>query len=99
MATKVDLSLLKKLTEELEQGLNAAEEKRAAGSSSHNLEYLVELSKAMGLASSIAFESAALMQDIRVLISQGQGPSKEDAIAKLLGSLSGGGLGGLPGAN
>ncbi len=92
---KVDLSLLKKLVDELENSLAAAELMKT--DSIDNKDYIVEMSKCSGLASGIMSESTCLVGDIHgcIMSVQGQPMPKDDALAKLLGAIKGG----LPGTN
>lgn len=95
MAGKIDLDLLKRLVTELENDLNAAEEKRVAATDKKG--YVIALSKCTGLAAGIAAEASALIGDMKQVMAQSYGPSKEDSLAKLLDVL--GNPGGVPGSN
>lgn len=83
---KVDLELLKNLVSELEVIVTAAE---ASKEEKGVKPYVVEMSKAVGLATSTMLEATALIADIQTAIGQAQGPapSKEDPLAKLFGKL------------
>ncbi len=87
---KVDLTLLKKLVGELEISLQAAEEEKV--DQDHN-EYVVEMSKAAGLAAGVMQESSLLIMDIHGLIygSTTNASTKNDLLDKILGPLKGGG--------
>ena len=87
---KVDLDLLKKLVSELEASLTAAEGIKER--KDNVKDYIVELSKAQGLAAGVMKESSLLIMDIQALVSSVQAPSsKGDLISQLLGPLKGGG--------
>ncbi len=83
--TKVNLDVLKRLVSELETSLTHAESVAKA----QNLDYIVELSKAGGLAAGILTEAGGLMQDIQFLVTGGSGPTskQQELLDKLLGGL------------
>lgn len=84
---KVDLTLLKRLVEELESTLAKAEEQNASGDKTA---FIVEGNKATGLAAGVMMEAGMLMGDIQSLL-QGNPSStvKSDFLDKLLGPLKG----------
>lgn len=85
MAQKVNLQLLKKLVETLESQISSAE---ALATSDDCNEYIVELSKCLGLASGVALEATALCGDIQVLVKGAPlASAKEDMLEKLLGKV------------
>ena len=96
---KIDLKLLKKLMAELEVSLaNAEGIKKDAQPDDDSSDYIVELSKSVGLAAGVIAESTALVGDIQLAVHASQGPAtKGDPLSKLLAGLKGGG--GLPGTN
>lgn len=87
--TKVDLTLLKKLVGELEAHLNTAEGIRTASVPDH-LEYFVEMSRAVGMASGIMQEASALIGDIGVAVKNAQSqPTKDSFLEAFLTKGSG----------
>ena len=82
---KVNLDVLKRLVSELETSLVQAE----GIAKTEKLDYVVELSKASGLAAGILTEAGLLMQDIQYLVTGINGPpsSKQELLDKLLGGL------------
>jgi hypothetical protein len=72
LPSKVSLKLLKRLVDELETSLNAAEAHKAASNPDRD-SYVVELSKATGFATNIMSEATLLIGDIQVLCHQAQG--------------------------
>jgi hypothetical protein len=96
---KIDLTLIKKLLGELETSLATAEGIKADAPESDVTDYIVELSKAAGLAANVMTEAGLLTGDIAAAIRSCQAnPSGKDPLATILGALKGGG-GGLPGTN
>lgn len=87
MAKKtVDLTLIKKLVNELEITLKAANEL----SDTHD--YIIEVNKSTGLAAGIMSEAGLLMGDIQSLLQPGTATAaKNDFLDKLLGGLKGSG--------
>jgi hypothetical protein len=93
-APKVDLTLVKKLIAELEESLAVAEN-LYQDSPSKNNDYVVEMSKASGLATGAAIEASMLALDVQAAIKMGASSApKEDGLKSLLASLKGGGFGG-----
>ena len=91
---KIDLSLLKQLVGELEASLATAEGIKQEVSVKNN-DFVVELSKAMGLATGITVEASMLVGDIQATIqSNGAPATKEDGLKNLLNILKGGKLDG-----
>lgn len=78
---KVNLDLLKKLVGELESSLNTAE-----GVKSDHNEYVVELSKAAGLAAGVMQEASFLVLDIHSMTQQAPAKSSLLDILKPGGS-------------
>ena len=95
---KVSLDLLKKLVNTLESTLAAAEAIMADKTPENVSDYVVEMSKCMGLAAGVAQESSMLVGDMRQAIKLNTSPSSkdDDALASLLDGLKGPGL---PGTN
>lgn len=95
---KIDLSLLKKFVSELENSLTAAEAVRLSTEGNPH-EYLVELSKAGGLAVSVSQEVTMLLGDVQKSMMQMQNPSasKNALLEKLFSGLQGSGTGGPSG--
>ena len=83
---KIDLSLIKRLVQELETSVSLAE-KLNGESASEKLECTVEYQKSIGFASGIMTESALLLADIQQIIHGNSTPSgsKQDLISQLLG--------------
>lgn len=80
MSTNVNLKLLQRLVEELQKSLDLAEAIKLTGEES-NIEYTVEMGKALGLASSISQEGIYLAGDIaRVAAKTSQKSSKVDPL-------------------
>lgn len=93
--TKIDLTLLKRLVNELEGSLNSAE---LIKSDKDLHDYVIEMSKAAGLAAGVMTEAGLLVGDIGGMVQNVQSPtSDKDNLSKILGALKGGG--GLPGSN
>jgi len=85
---KIDISLLKKLVGELENHLNVAEGIRKDEADIQ--EYIVEMSRAAGLAAGVMSEAALLIGDIHAGVKSVQQVSaKNDFLDKLLGGLKG----------
>lgn len=91
---KIDLKLLKEFVSELERSLNSADGIRIAAGDKN--QYLIEMSKAAGLASGIMQEAILLIADIQASILAVQSPgapaaknTTTDLIDKLLGPLKG----------
>lgn len=82
---KVNLDTLKRLVSELELSLTQAENIAKA----EKLDYIVELSKASGLAAGVLTEAGLLMQDIQHLVTGVNMPpsSKQELLDRLLGGL------------
>lgn len=91
--SEVDLTLLKRFVNELEIALKAADKARVDLSESDSSTYLVELSKATGLAASVSQEAVMLVGDIRKQILKIQNPAASSSVLeKFLGAkLKGGG--------
>jgi len=88
-SNKIDLTLLKKLLGELENHLNTAGGIQDAEGDIH--EYIIEMSRAAGLAAGVMSEAGMIIGDIHhsvKALSVGS-PSKTDFLEKLLGGLSG----------
>jgi hypothetical protein len=93
--TKIDLDILKRLVGELESTLATAEGIKA--DKADVKDYIVEMSKAAGLAAGIMAEAGALVGDMQHAVWHSTAPKgKDDALSKLLAGLKGGGL---PGTN
>lgn len=95
--SKINLKLLKQLVGELEASLATAEGIKSS-ETGELTDYVVELSKAAGLASGIATESSMLVADVQsiVMSATGGGPQapKMDFLEKILGPLKKDGSGG-----
>lgn len=97
-ASKIDLLLLKKLVGELETSIQTADGIKG-DAEPNNTDYVVEMSKAAGLAAGVMQEASLLILDIHGLVysSQGLPGSKStggDALLdKILGSFGGKGGG------
>ncbi len=80
---KVDLTLLKRLVGELEAHLQKAESIKQSGNKVGE-EYVVEMSRAVGMTSGIMQEATLLISDIHTVIRNSQAPaSGEDLLTKL----------------
>ena len=91
---KVDLKILKRLVGELEASLATAEGIKEDIDTS---DYIVEMSKCVGLTAGIVAESTMLVGDIQHAMHLSSGPApKSDPLSKLLAGLKGGGE---PGTN
>ena len=90
MKLKVDLTLLKQLVSELETTMAAADLMPADTATATN-DYVIEVSKAIGLASGVVLEASMLVSDIQVIIKKASSPSpsKEDGLKGLLDMLKG----------
>ncbi len=92
--SKVNLTLLKRLVSELEASVATAETIKSSVESGEgaNNEYVVEMSKAAGLAAGVMTESSMLIMDIQALVTKAQAPAplKSDILDKFLGGLKGG---------
>lgn len=100
MATgKVDLTLLKKLIGELENHLNTAG--GIQDSEGDIQEYIVEMSRAAGLAAGVMSEASLVIGDIHgaVRALSAPAPKNTDFLEKILGGLTGGGLKGPGGSS
>lgn len=89
---KVDLSIIKKLIEELESGLEAAEQLKTKDGAKIS-DYVVEMSKAAGLAAGIMQEGTFLVNDIQTMVrcsQQPQAPKANDLLDNILSSIKGG---------
>lgn len=87
--SKVDLSLLKRLVGELDSMIAAAEGMSTDVKADKN-EWVLELSKATGVAAGIMTEAGLLMGDIQHLIAGSPaGAPKSDLLEKLFGGLKG----------
>ncbi len=79
---KVDLSLLNKLTQELAAHTKKAESIRESGGD--NNDYILELSRAAGVASGITQEATMLIGDYSRLVQLSQPkPTKDDVLSFL----------------
>lgn len=84
---KIDLTLLKRLVEELESSVLIINSVQVAADKT---ELVVEGSKAAGLAAGVMQEAAGLMGDIHMFIGAGtMQPSGNEFLEKVLGSLKG----------
>jgi hypothetical protein len=86
---KVDLTLIKKFISSLEQSLAVSDEIRTKQGDVS--EYLIELSRAAGIASGIMQEAGLLVADIQSVAMMVQNPkttSKSELMDTLLSSLS-----------
>lgn len=94
---KVNLDLLKQLVGELEASLQTADGINKSGADSSKNDYIVEMSKAAGLAAGIMTESSMLVVDIQGVIHTTSGVASGDTksavnyLEKILGPLKGGG--------
>lgn len=95
---KVNLDLLKQLVGELEASLQTADGINKSGAESSKNDYVVELSKAAGLAAGVMTEAALVTADIQgVIYATSSGgaatgsKSAADYLEKILGPLKGGG--------
>jgi hypothetical protein len=84
---KVDLDLLKRLVAELEISLNTAYGIKT-DLKSEKEEYVIEMSKATGLASGVMTEAALIVGDIQHLLTQ-PGSKSMDLLDKIMGGLKG----------
>lgn len=87
---KVDLTLLKQLVSALEASLDAAEEIKktaVAGTKDNVREYIIEMSKAQGVAAGIMREATGVIGDILNVVdynTMGSPPSKTAAVEEIL---------------
>ncbi len=96
---KVDLTLLKRLVTELDAALEGAEQIAANKSDENVQDYIVEMSKATGIAAGVLQEATMLIGDINQMVRiNTMSAGKEDPLGSLLSVLKGG-TGNLPGAN
>lgn len=88
--TKIDLSIIKRLLAELEATVATAEG-IDTDINADKIEYIVEMSKASGLAASVMTESAMLMGELQSNIASVAAPGtpKSDFLDKILGGLKG----------
>jgi hypothetical protein len=87
---KIDLDTLKRLVAELESTLSAAEN-ITTDVKADKVEFVVEMSKAAGIAAGIMMEAGGVMGDIQQLVMGVNAPAKSDLLDKLLGPLKGSG--------
>jgi hypothetical protein len=91
--SKIDLTVLKRMVEELEASLGRADEIRAKPTAENRVDWIVELNKATGLAAGVLTEAGLLMGDIQHLVAGvaggGADSAKQDFIKQLLGGLKG----------
>ncbi len=88
---KIDLSLLKRLVGELESMIAAAEGMSTDVKADKN-EWVLELSKATGVAAGIMTEAGLLMGDIQhVIAGTPASTPKSDLLEKILGGIKGSG--------
>ena len=89
--TKIDLSLLKRLVGELESMIATAEGMSTDVKADKN-EWVLELSKATGVAAGIMTEAGLLMGDIQhVMAGTPATATKSDLLEKILGGIKGSG--------
>lgn len=87
--TKVELKLLKDLVKELEESLAAADRITDA-TEVDNDKFVVEMSKASGLAAGIMQESSMLVMDCYGAIRLSQGPvTKDDGLKDIMSLIKG----------
>lgn len=91
-ASRVNLSLLKRLVSELETTLISVDELKPVAEENATNEAIVELSKAVGIADGIVQEASLLMMDIKVVVRSHSSGSltKNDLLEKILGPLKDG---------
>jgi len=87
---KIDLTVLKRLVSELESELTTAEGIKT-DVNADQVEWLITLNKATGLAAGVLTEAGLLMGDIQLLLSgpSAGGASDKDFLNKLLGGFKG----------
>lgn len=96
-ASKIDLALLKKLVGELETSIQTADGIKSDATADTTTDYVVEMSKAAGLAAGVMQEASLLILDIHGLVysSQGlpgsKGTGGDALLDKILGSFGKGG--------
>lgn len=84
---KVDISLLKRLVAELESSLSVMESIQTDVNTDNN-EFVVEASKAGGLAAGIMQEATVVLVKIHTVIDGTQNaPATQDFLSKILGPL------------
>lgn len=95
---KVSLVLLKQLVESLETSLNATEAIAEERDPARINEYVIEMSKCMGIAAGLVQESTLIVGDIQAATRLNTVPSakKGDGLSDLLSIL--GGKSGVPGS-
>ena len=86
MPSKVDLTLIKKLVDELDKTISLSEKIKE---SSDNNEYIIEMSKGIGLCSGIVSEGTMLIADIAELLSTASGPPSDSKTSSLINKLFG----------
>lgn len=91
---KVDFTIIKRLVSELEATTIKAEEMKEAGGS--QVDFIIEMSKATGLASQISAEGVYLISDIQKIM---VGKPEDLLGVKDIFSKAAKGLGGLGGTN
>jgi hypothetical protein len=92
--TKIDLTILRRLIDELEASIGRAEEIQTRPTLANHVDWVVELNKATGLMAGVLIEAGLLMGDIQHSIASAGGTgdaSKQDFIKQLLGGLKGSG--------
>ena len=86
----VDLTLLNKLVAELAAAIAGAETRQLDSSYSSN-DYVIDMSKAIGLATGVVLEGSALTLDLQAVIKAASTPDpKGDSLNSLLGILKAG---------
>jgi len=91
-AYKVDLTLLRKLVGELESAINSVQEMPSADKKEELHRFVIDLSRASGLAAGVAQEATALVKDMYQLVTFAQtAPSDygDKLMTDILGSFSG----------
>jgi hypothetical protein len=86
--SKIDLELLKKLVGELEVSLQTADGIKSA-TEVNNTDYVVEMSKAAGLAAGVMQEASLLILDIHGLVYSNQGTASKGSTDALLDKILG----------
>lgn len=88
---KIDLTLLKKLVGELESNLATADGIREEKTDTNVYDYVVEMSKSMGIAAGIVQEATMLVGDIQFAVKHNtSGAGKDESLSSLLSILKGG---------
>lgn len=86
---KIDLSLLKRLVSELDSLIASAEGMSTDIKADKN-EWVLELSKATGVAASVMTEAGLLIGDIQQeIVGVPPAEGKQDVLAKILGGIKG----------